>query len=62
VAPRGFLPSEDSTLPPVRRTLADYLTFCERALPFVTARNKLVAQCEFADSWQRLMPASLSQQ
>lgn len=41
---RLFLPSEDFTLPPVPCTLADYLTFCERTLAFVTARNERIAQ------------------
>ena len=41
---RLFLPSEDFTLPPVPRTLADYLTFCERTLAFVAARNGRIAQ------------------
>ena len=39
-----FLPSEDFTLPPVPRTLADYLTFCERTIEFVAARNKRIHQ------------------
>lgn len=34
-----FLPSEDFTVPAVPRNLPDYLSFCERTVEFVTARN-----------------------
>lgn len=39
-----FLPSEDFTLPPVPRSVADYLAFCERTIDFVTARNERIRQ------------------
>ncbi len=39
-----FLPSEDFTLPPVPRTLADYLAYCEHTIEFVTARNERIHQ------------------
>ena len=37
-----FLPSENFTLPPVPRSLADYLSFCERTIAFVMARNERI--------------------
>lgn len=37
-----FLPSEDFTVPPVPQTLDEYLTYCERTLEFVAARNKRI--------------------
>lgn len=40
---RLFLPSEDFTLPSKPGTLADYLTFCDNSLAFVTARNERIA-------------------
>jgi hypothetical protein len=39
-----FLPSENFTLPPVPRSLADYLAFCARTIEFVTARNERIHQ------------------
>ena len=42
--PEFFPPSDDFTLPPVPRTLADYPTFCERTIEFVAARNKRIHQ------------------
>lgn len=37
-----FMPSEDFTRPSVPRTLEDYLTYCERTVEFVMARNKRI--------------------
>lgn len=37
-----FLPSEDFTLPPVPRSLDDYLRYCERTIEFVMARNERI--------------------
>jgi len=39
-----FLPSEDFTLPAVPQTLDHYLTYCERTIEFVTARNKRIEE------------------
>lgn len=39
---RLFLPSDDFTAPPVPQTLGDYLTYCERTLEFVAARNERI--------------------
>ncbi len=39
-----FLPSDDFTLPSVPQSLADYRTFCERTVDFVTARNQRIQQ------------------
>jgi hypothetical protein len=39
-----FLPTDDFTLPPVPRTLPDYVAFCERTVAFVMARNERIRQ------------------
>ncbi len=39
-----FLPSEDFTLPAVPQTIGDYLTYCERTIAFVNARNERIGQ------------------
>ncbi len=39
-----FLPSENFTLPPVPRNVADYLAFRDRTIEFVTARNERIRQ------------------
>lgn len=39
-----FLPSQDFSLPPVPQNLTDYLTFCDRTVAFVVARNQRISR------------------